>query len=106
MRDIVFNVGANSATSLARIGRIVGMVLTVEGVGINVEIIRIGRSEFGFLEAKDGGVEFRKSLFDFMPILGKAVDIPLEDLDLMIVIWDIRREPGHVVLSGVLCGVC
>ena len=58
------------------------------------------------MKAKDRGVEFGKSLFDFMTIMGKAVDIPLEDLDLVIVIWDIRREPGHGVLCGVLCDVC
>ena len=43
MGDIIFNISADSATSLTRICRVVGMVFAVEGIGIEVEIVGIGR---------------------------------------------------------------
>ena len=54
--DIVFNIGAYSAASLTRIGRITGVMFSVKGIGVKVDIVRIGRFEFGFLETNDRGV--------------------------------------------------
>ena len=46
MRNVIFDVGADSAASNTGIRRIVGMVFAVEGVWIDIEIVRIGRFEF------------------------------------------------------------
>ena len=38
-----------------------------------------------------------------MPVMRKAVNVPLQDLDFVIIGWDKGRETGHVLLSIVWC---
>ena len=45
-------------------------------------------------------------MFEFMPVVWKAVNVPLKDLDLMISGGGKRRETGHNVLERVLCCIC
>ena len=46
MRNIVFNIGAHATSALTRICRIVGVILSIKGIGVKIKIVGIGRFEF------------------------------------------------------------